>query len=262
MNHFVRGFAIPFRGMLLVFSSLRLLLLSVIPFWLCFFVFIYFLWTIWSSSFSIVPYLMEWVPGLYNFTEKLKIGEFSLIAAVVQGTFWFFLLIFASYFSYVLLCIVGAPFYSLMVDIVLMRRGVEVRVKNSFLRWLYSTLRMLIISLVKICFFLGLSMVLFVVSFFTIGMFLVPICLSIMMGYDCLDFSFECRTMSLKERLNYFLSHFSLFAGLALSILVISVIPGLFTMTLPFFIAGGAAAFADIQLAAQKNLALESAHEG
>lgn len=215
-----------------------------------------------TSSFSIVPYLMEWVPGLYNFTEKLKIGEFSLIAALVQGTFWFFLLIFASYFSYVLLCIVGAPFYSLMADIILMRRGVEGSVKNSFLRWLYTTLRMFIISVLKICFFLGLSMVLFIISFFTIGMLLVPICLSVMMAYDCMDFSFECRTMNLRERLNYFFAHFSLFAGLALVILVISVTPGLFTMTLPFFIAGGAAAFADIQLEAKNKLALERPYEG
>lgn len=105
-------------------------------------------------------------------------------------------------------------------------------------------------------------MVLFVISFFTIGMFLVPLFLSMMMAYDCMDFSFECRTMNLKERVNYFFAHFSLFAGLALAILVISVIPGAFTMTLPFFIAGGAAAFADIQLAPKTILALESPHEG
>lgn len=255
MNHFVRGFATPFRGMLLVFSSFRLLILAIIPFWLCFFSLIYFLWAMWNSSFSLVPYLMEWVPGLYSFTEKLKIGEFSFVAAVVQGTFWFFLLIFASYFSYVLLSIVGAPFYSLMADRVLMRRGVEVQVKNSFMRWLYSTLRMLIISLAKLFFFLGLSMILFVISFFTIGLLLVPVGLSLMMAYDCMDFSFECRTMSLKERIHYFFTHFALFAGLALAILVISVIPGLFTIALPFFIAGGAAAFADIQLASKNNMA-------
>lgn len=257
MTNFVRGFSIPFRGVLLVFSSIRLLMLAVLPFWLCLFGFMYGLWYVWNSSFTIVPHLMNWVPGLYNFTEKLKIGEFSLIAALIQGTFWFFLLIFASYFSYVVLCIVGAPFYSLMADRILLRRGVDAPVKNSFLRWLYSTLRMLIISIVKICFFLGLSVVLFVISFFTIGMLIVPLCLSVMMAYDCLDFSFECMTMSLRERIRYFFEHLSLFAGLALAILVISVIPGLFTFTLPFFIAGGAAAFADINLADKNKLVPE-----
>lgn len=257
MTHFIRGFAIPFRGILIVFSSFRLFLLSVIPFWLCLFGSIYLLWKMWNSSFSIVPYLMDWVPGLYSFTEKLKIGEFSLVAALVQGTFWFFLLIFASYFSYILLSIVGAPFYSLMADRILLRRGVDAGVKNNFLRWLYSSARMLIISLIKIVFFLGLSVVLFVVSFFTIGMFLVPLCLSLMMSYDCMDFSFESMTMSLKERVRYFFDHLSLFAGLSLAVLVISVIPGLFTIMLPFFIAGGAAAFSDIHLAAKNKLAME-----
>ncbi|MCC6137211.1 MAG: EI24 domain-containing protein, partial [Bdellovibrionaceae bacterium] len=120
-----------------------------------------------------------------------------------------------------------------------------------------TTVRMLIISLIKIVFFLGLAIVLFVVSFFTIGMFLVPLCLSLMMSYDCMDFSFECMTMSLRQRLRYFFDHLSLFAGLALAIMVISVIPGLFTIMLPFFIAGGAAAFSDIHLADKNKLALE-----
>lgn len=257
MSHFVRGFAIPFRGMFIVFSSFRLFLLAVLPFWLCLFGFIYTLWLVWNSTFTIVPYLMDWVPGLYNFTEKLKIGEFSLVAAIVQGTFWFFLLIFASYFSYIVLCIVGAPFYALMADRILLRHGVSVQVQNNFLRWLYTLVRMLIVSIIKIVFFLGLSLILFVISFFTIGMFLVPLCLSLMMSYDCMDFSFECVTMSLKERLRYFLDHLSLFMGLALAILVIGVVPGLFTIMLPFFIAGGAAAFSDIHKAEKNKLVLE-----
>lgn len=85
-----------------------------------------------------------------------------------------------------------------------------------------------------------------------------PFFLSLMMAYDCMDFSFECMTMSLRERIQYFFAHMSLFAGLALSVLVISVIPGLFTVALPFFIAGGAAAFADINLAKKNSLAVES----
>lgn len=251
MTNFVRGFAIPFRGVFLVFSSFRLFLLAILPFWLCFFTLIYFIWFLWNSSFSIVPYLMNWVPGLYSFTESLKIGEFSFFAALLQGSFWFFVLIFLSYFSYVLLCIVGAPFYSLMADIILIRRGADVRVKNNFLRWVYTTLRMLIISIIKIIFFMGLSVILVVISFFTVGMLLVPLALSLMMSYDCIDFSFECAQMTLRERVAYFFSHFSLFAGLALAILVISIIPGLFTLMLPFFIAGGAAAFSDVQLSKQ-----------
>jgi uncharacterized protein involved in cysteine biosynthesis len=248
MGDFIRGFGIPFKGLLLVFTSFRLLVLAIIPFWVCLFTAVYFLWTMWTSSFSIVPYLMDWVPGLYNFTEKLKIGEFSLVAALVQGSFWFFLLIFASYFSYILLCIVGAPFYTLMADIILTRRGLRPKVQNGFIRWLYTTLRMLIISVVKIGFFMGLSLMLFFLSFFTIGMFLVPLFISLMMAYDCMDFSFECVTMNLKTRVQYFLNHLPLFAGLALAILVLSIIPGLFTLMLPFFIAGGASAYADVKL--------------
>ncbi|MCB9073840.1 MAG: EI24 domain-containing protein [Bdellovibrionaceae bacterium] len=245
MADFVRGFGIPFKGALLVFTSFRLFLLAILPFWICFFSAIYFIWAFWNSSFSIVPYLMDWVPGLYRFTEKLKIGEFSLIAALAQGMFWFFLLIFVSYFSYVLLCIIGAPFYSLLADIILARKGLQLKVKNSFFRWLYTTIRMLIISVIKITFFMGLSFILFIISFFTFGMFIVPIFISLMVSYDCMDFSFECVTMSLRQRLAYFFDHFPLFLGLAMSILVVSIIPGLFTLILPFFIAGGANAFAD-----------------
>lgn len=246
VGKFLRGFLIPFQGAFLVFTNLKLFLLAIIPFWIAVFLAIYLISTFWSQSVSLLPIVLSWVPGFATFVDQLKIGEFSLIAALFQGLFWVFLVLFSFYFSYIALCILGAPFYSLMADRILSRKGIQPHLKNNFIRWLYTSLRMLIISIVKLILFVALTSFLFIVSFWSFGLMLVPLVVCLMIAYDCIDFSLECMNYSFGQRWRYFQDHFSLFLGLALAILFFSFIPGLFTLTLPFFIAGGAEAFADL----------------
>lgn len=157
-----------------------------------------------------------------------------------------FLVLFSLYFSYIVLCILGAPFYSLMADQILIRRGLQPHVKNNFLRWLYTSLRMFIISFVKLLLFMIVTAFLFVVSFWSFGFMLVPLVVCLMIAYDCIDFSLECMNYSFGQRWSYFQNHFPLFVGLATTVLLFSLLPLFFTICLPFFIAGAADAFAAI----------------
>ncbi len=246
VSQFFRGLLIPIQGVFLIFTSFKLLLLAFIPFWLAVFAGIYCIYAFWSQTSSLLPFVVQWLPGFADFVAKLKIGEFSLFGAIFQGLFWVFLVLFSLYFSYIVLCILGAPFYSLMTDQILQRKGIQPGLKNNFVRWLYTSLKMFIITFVKLVLFMAITAFLFVVSFWSFGLMLVPLVVCLMIAYDCVDFSLECMNYSLRQRWDYFQSHFSLYLGLGLSILLFSLIPGFFTLCLPFFIAGAADAFASI----------------
>lgn len=248
MAKFFRGLAVPFKGFFIVMGSFKHICLAAVPFWLSLFFVVFAFWWFLTHPFDALPWLMQWVPGLFYFAESLKVGEFSLFAALLQGLFWVFLVVFLFYFSYILLSIIGAPFYSLLTDSILRREGVSLSAIPGIFRWLYTTFKMLIVSLMKLGFFVFLALVLFAMSFFPLGMTLVPLGISLMIAYDCLDFSFECMNYSLSRRFVFFRRHFAAFLGLAFIILAVGCIPGLFILTMPFFIAGGAELFAELHL--------------
>ncbi len=241
----------PFRGFMLVITSFRLFLLSVIPVGICIAFVFWLIWWFMKNPFLVLPYAMKYVPGLQSFVDNLKIGEFSIFDAILQGLFWVFLILFASYFSYLLLSIIGAPFYSLMSSMILSRKNVQPP-PMGFVRWFFTTLKMFTISLLKILFFVSVGGFLFFFSFLPAGMILVPICMCLMISYDCFDFSFETMTYSIRERWSFFYQNLSAFAGLAFIILLVGTIPGFFSLTLPLFIAGGAELFGDLHLASRK----------
>jgi uncharacterized protein involved in cysteine biosynthesis len=248
MGKFLKGFLVPIQGFFLVITNFKLFMLAIIPFWMAVFAAIYLIYNFWSNSQSVMLFFIDWLPGFNFFVEQIKGGEFSLFTALLQGLIWVFLILFSFYFSYIILCILGAPFYSLMADRILVSKGLALPVKNNLFRWLYTTLRMLMISLLKLIFFAFATGVLFVLSFWSFGIVLVPLVVCLMIAYDCIDFSLECMNLTIRQRWAYFKQNSSLFFGLAFAILIFSLIPGLFTISLPFFIAGGAEAYADLKV--------------
>lgn len=244
-TQFVKGLFIPFRGFYLIMTSFKLFMLALIPLLLAIGVGIFLLVSLWTNTSSFMELILEWAPWLHQLMQ-FRIGEISLLGMVFQGLFWIFIILFTIYFSYLALMLIGAPFYSLLVDKILVRRGLQPPVHNNFIRWLYTSLKMLIITLFKLVIFMTATGLLFIVSFWSLGVILVPLLVGFMIAYDCIDFSLECMNYSLRKRWHYFTDHLSFFSGLALAILFFSFIPGLFTVSLPFFIAGGADAFASI----------------
>ena len=87
--------------------------------------------------------MIQWFPWLAQMAQY-RIAEISLLGVIFQGLFWMFLILFTIYFSYLILTILGAPFCSLIVDKILVRRGLQPPVQNNLLRWLYTSLKMII----------------------------------------------------------------------------------------------------------------------
>ena len=173
-THFVKGLFIPFRGFYLIMTSFKLFMLALIPLLLAIGVGIFLLVSLWTSTSSFMALLLEWAPWLHQLMQ-LRIADVSLLGMIFQGLFWMFIILFTIYFSYLVLILIGAPFYSLLVDKILVRRGLQPPVQNNFIRWLYTTLKMLIITLFKLVIFMTATGLLFVVSFWSLGVILVPI---------------------------------------------------------------------------------------
>lgn len=241
---FITGVFSPAKGALLVFSRLRWFVLAVIPFWLCFAFAIYAVVNFWSSSTSLMQMAFNTLPWLVSFSDQIKLGNISLFTAFFQGVFWFFLLVFVSYFSYILLSVIGAPFYSILSNSILVSKGVRTAESTGVLHWLGMNLRLLFLGILKITFFLIASVGLFFMAMVPLFTVFVPFIFCMMISYDCLDFSFEGMGYTLTQRLRFFKNRFPLFLGMSIPILVAGSVPGLFALTLPFFIAGATDAFA------------------
>lgn len=245
---FISGFFSPVKGVMTVFSRWRWFVLAILPFWICLTVAVVLLFQFWGSSFSLTQLAFAYLPWLSSFADQIKIGNISLITALFQGVFWFFTLVFISYFSYLLLSVVGAPFYSLMASSILVARGIRTSETTGFWHWVLTTFRLFLLSVFKLSLFIGLTIVLILLAFIPLFTVFVPFLFCLMIAYDCMDFAFENMAMGLGARWRFFKKNFALFFGMSFPILMTGSVPGLFVFLLPFFIAGAVDAFALTQI--------------
>lgn len=59
MSLFFRGLLVPFQGLFLIFTSLKLLLLAFIPFWIAVFGGIYLIYSFWSQTDALLPVVLQ-----------------------------------------------------------------------------------------------------------------------------------------------------------------------------------------------------------
>lgn len=243
-HKFFKGVFVPLKGATLVLSSFKFMLYAAIPFWLSLVLGIYTLIKLWTSGGIVINELYGKFPVVKTIADYTKIAEYSLAEGFFQIFFWLVLIILIAYFSYLLLTILGAPFYALLSEGILRQQGAKPFSALGFNHWLKVTMKMFLINCTKMILFLIIATALLVLSFVPGLVLIVPLVACLMISFDCMDFSFECMTFSFKDRISFFQKHLVAFFGLSLTIFAIGVIPGLFTLTLPFFIAGGAELFA------------------
>ncbi|MBY0316600.1 MAG: hypothetical protein K2Q26_13840 [Bdellovibrionales bacterium] len=244
LAQFITGLLSPIKGMLLVFSRLKWFILAVIPFWIFVGLMIYSIVHFFQSGATLMQLAFNYLPWLVSFSDQIKMGDISLFTAIFQGVFWFFVFMFFSYFSYLVLSVTGAPFYVLLSGSILVSKGVRTQDTTGVWHWFATTCRMLILGLAKMSIFVLISAVLFFLAMIPVFTIFVPFFFCMMIAFDCTDFSFENMGYTLRQRWQFFWSRSPLFLGMSLPILIAGSVPGLFVFTLPFFIAGAADAFA------------------
>jgi len=66
------------------------------------------------------------------------------------------------------------------------------------------------------------------------------------LAFDSMDYAFEANFLGLKQRFSFFGAHFSCFLGLAGSLAITSLLPGLLFVIFPLFVAGSTKLFVDL----------------
>lgn len=239
----IAGICVPFRGLAIILSNVRFLAYSAVPCFISFCISLYAFYLAVGSTGSWLTSLYSKVPILGTIIDYTTIGDFEVAGFIVKMFAFLALFVIAAYLSYVLISIIGAPFYSLISEGVLKSNQLRPFNANSFKQWARVTGKMLLASVFKMLIFICLASLLFLVAFFPIIFAIVPIFLSLMVAYDCMDYSFECMTMNLSQRFAFFQRNLFAFLGIGLSVTLAGFVPFLFTLLLPIFIAGAAELF-------------------
>ena len=232
----MRGLLVPVKGLSLIFGSPKTLGLSLLPFCIGFLAL--FFGIFWAAS-----HLGFWVD---SFLQKFLVASgtlFSLLSPVLSFLAWAGFLVSGFVLMYVLISIIAGPFLSLLAEHVYKLRSYKPVQKGT----LGLVARMFILSLVKAVFFLFIGAISLVLWFFPplniFGTFLV----FLTVAFDCMDYVFEVDFLTMRERFRFFFDHIWIFVGLSGAVFATSMLPGLFFLLLPAFVAGSTHLYVELR---------------
>lgn len=236
-QNFSIGFLAPFRGMGLCFQR-DVRLWAVLPFVLTFFIFVAGLSLGWTPVMSLAP----WASGIaLGFFGVLQGGWlFALLNGLLLLVLWPLSFIIFVYSLYLVSKVIAAPLYSLLAEAVLRKGGLLPESPFQLGHWVRASTRLFWISLLKALLFLGVGVVLFVLSLIPVVGFFAALGFLLIASFDITDYSLEALQWGLRERLRFFFTQFPVFFGLALALGLVFLIPGLSFLLLPAAIAGAA----------------------
>jgi CysZ protein len=137
--------------------------------------------------------------------------------------------------------IIAAPFYSYLAERALVSMG-TCQDSNFNLRslpqWLWVTLRMLMVSLLKAVIFAVASILLFVLSMVPVLNVVAALGFMHMIAFDISDYSFEAMGWTLERRFQHVREHAMAYTGLACGLGLAMAIPGLNLVLLPAAVIG------------------------
>ncbi len=141
---------------------------------------------------------------------------------------------------YLLASVIASPFYSVIVEKILMKNSVIAEQPFSFSRWVSVSVRMMGVSLLRAFIFALVGIPLFICSFIPGLNIASSFSAFLIMGFDSMDYSYELHELSLKQRIQHFKSHLVIYSGMATVIGLTMLLPGLTLLLMPFLVAGSA----------------------
>jgi len=226
-NQFAEGLFYWLRGWRWLWRSRALAFYAVLPF---LFAMAFFASVLWIA----IHYLSFWT---HNFVTMV-LPTHETWSGMLYYPMWvtFFLLTFITlvYMAYLIHIILCGPFYSLLAERALHDLGKRDKNKFSF------SLRVLIASITKSALFLMIGVMIILFSFVPL-INVVGFALALLiLAFDTMDYSFEAMGMNLRERLGYFAHHLPQWLGMAVSLALTLLIPGLTLLILPGAVVGAA----------------------
>lgn len=223
------GFASPFNGLQTIFSSKKIFILTIIPFLIGV--------VLVASGFVLASqYLMPWLDSWLQGFDWIK--NYELVFSVVSGLFFLFAWLAAGLANFLVgylgIILIGGPFYALLSEEIF-RRDLGEMLKGSSLRLMVS---MFALGLMKVLLFAIVGLACLIMSFIPILNLFAAFLVFSMVSFDSMDYAFEIDQLSLRARFHFFFKHFWEFAGVTGAIALISLVPGLFFVIFPAFVAG------------------------
>lgn len=227
-----------------IFSDFKVFIYSLIPMLItC--VMVYFLvqygWD-WSSEWA-KTLIESYVPDIIQRTSWAK----KAIYWIVNGTFKILMILALTYISFVFIQLISIPFYTLICERILYKRGVYPQRPFRFATWFRQTVRLFIISLIRMGIFLTISIVMFIISFIPGLQLIAAFYSALVIAFDGIDYTLEIYEMSLGRRIGIYFDQFSYFAAVGLTLLPFLFIPGLILLLLPATVVGMCVQFAETQ---------------
>ncbi len=226
---FLDGLTLLLKGFGHCFKSLKLFFLCFLP--------------VLVSSVLLFSNFNWLYDTFFNFLKDFLINESSYTyfgGAVVLTIFTFFIkfscfLILILLF-YILLQILYIPFCSFISESILKKKGIIDL--NSFKDILAFNLKMFKVGLFKAVIVSLVGFFLFLSSFLPV-LAVLPLYFGfLILSYDSFDYGLELYGLSFSERRAFFRRFFLMINGHALILFLLSFIPGVILLTLPFSVAG------------------------
>jgi len=229
VKSFLSGSGTLLKGLKLCFKSPKLFVLSVFPV---------------VVSFILLMSTFGWVYSLFlsllsdAFLPEAGFSFWGGLVLLAVLTFFLKMLtvLFVILIFYVLLQILYIPFCAMIADLVLRDKGVvELKGFNQILSY---NLKMFKVGILKAVFVALIGVLLFLSSFLPF-LALLPLYFGfLVLSYDSFDYGLELYGLSLTERRFFMESSFMMVNGHGLILFLLSFIPGLVLLTLPFSVAG------------------------
>lgn len=237
IGEFIFGFFAPWHGFRHLLSDSRLRALAVVPLLV-----------------SVVVGSMLTVFGIYGLglaisSVSVELGTMLALdpagfgRVVVTLLLWPVGLLILGVGIYMSVRLIAAPFYSYLAEKTLVKLGVRVDRPFVLHEWLWTAMRMLVVSLVKSFLFACASVILLVFSLVPILNVMAAIGFAFMLAFDISDYSFEAMEWPLRRRLQHVRTHLATYAGLACAMSLAMVVPGLNIILLPSAVVGAGEIF-------------------
>jgi uncharacterized protein involved in cysteine biosynthesis len=233
---FRTGFSAPLRGLELIFANPRVRHAAIIPFALVLFTFMIGIFFGLQALYLLIPWLANTAiiaSGITTATFGASVIYYVLISiAAPVGVFALLFML------YLISQLIAAPFYAILAERVLIEKGLIPDRPFRFKEWANVSAHLFAVSLGKVVIFGAAAAVLFIISFIPGLGILSAFGFLLMTAFDVVDISLEALRMGLKERMRFFRAELPAFVGLACTLGLVFLIPGLNFLLFPASIAG------------------------
>jgi len=226
-QEFADGLFYWLKGWRWLWKSRALGFYAILPFLLAM---VFFVSVLWIS----IHYLSFWTSHFLTFmlpSHELWSGMFYYPMWITFFLLTFIALVYTAYLVHIVLC---GPFYSLLAERALHDLGKRDKNKFSF------SIHILIASVVKAALFMMIGAMIVLFSFVPLINVIGFALALLILAFDTMDYSFEAMGMNLKERIYYFAHHLPQWFGMAVSLALTLLIPGLTLLILPGAVVGAA----------------------